>query len=155
MGQPPILRRVSQRRELSSIVSLVAQMGGRARLYARRFRGSIHGEQVIVALRHFRRRVGPRCVVWNRLSAHRAKPVQAFLAAPTVDYAVKWLPPYAPDLNPEERCNGAVKQKQLNAAPTSVDELHRVVRGLIRLARQPTVLHRFFQQAGLAVNQLL
>src|SRR5437762_5178190 len=46
VGQPPLLRRVSQRRELSSIVALVAPVGRPARLYARHFRGSIHGAQV-------------------------------------------------------------------------------------------------------------
>lgn len=132
-------------------------MGRPARLYARHFRGSIHGAQVIVALRHFRRRIGgPLFVLWDRLQAHRATPVQAFLATHPADFQFEWLPPYAPDLNPEELCNGAVKEALRNAAPASVDELHRVVRrGFIRLGRQPAVLHRFFQHAGLAVNQLL
>ncbi len=147
---------------MSSVVALVAPVGrrhdpgDRVRLYARHFRGSIHGEQVIAALRHFRRRVGcPLLVLWDRLQAHRAAPVRAFVAAHPHDYAIEWLPPYAPDLNPEELCNGAVKQALLNAAPASIDELHRVVRrGFLRLARQPAVLHHFFAHAGLAVNQL-
>ena len=146
---------MSKRRELSSIAALVAPVGGqRARLYARHFRGSIHGEQVIVALRHFRRQVGcPLLVLWDRLQAHRAAPVQAFIAAHRDDYAFEWLPSYAPDLNPEELCNGAVKQALLNATPASVDELYRVVRrGFLRLGRQPAVLHRFFEHAGLTVT---
>lgn len=156
-GRPPVLRRVSKRRELSSVVALVAPVGRPARLYARHFRGSIHGEQVIAALGHFRRQVGcPLLVVWDRLQAHRAAPVQAFLAAHPADYAVEWLPPYAPDLNPEELCNGAVKQALRNAAPASVDELHRVVRReFVRLGRQRDVLHRFFEHAGLSVTYFL
>jgi transposase len=145
---------VSKRRELSSVVGLVAPVGRPARLYARHFRGSIHGEQVIAALRHFRRRVGcPLVVVWDRLHAHRAKPVLAFLAAHPDDYRIEWLPPYAPDLNPEELCNGWVKQDMQNAAPGSVDELHRMARrSFIRLDRQPAVLQQFFQHVGLSVN---
>jgi transposase len=148
---------VSQRRELSSIVGLVAPVGrarDRARRYARHVRGSIHGAQVIAALRYFRRRIGrPFVVVWDRLNAHRATAVAAFVAAHPHDYALEWLPPYAPNLNPEELCNGAVKQELLNAAPGSVDEPHRVVRrGFIRLGRRPAVLHRFFQHTGLAVT---
>src|SRR5947209_7637131 len=46
-GQPPVLRRLSQRREASSLAALVAPLDGPARLYARHFRGSIQGEQVI------------------------------------------------------------------------------------------------------------
>src|SRR5437016_1912891 len=42
-GRPPVLKRVSQRREVSSVVALVAPLDGPARLYARHFCGSIHG----------------------------------------------------------------------------------------------------------------
>ncbi len=83
MGRPPVLRRMSKRREISSIVALVAPRGGRpARLYARHYSRSIHAEEVLDALRYFRRRIGvPLIVVWDRLSAHRARAVQDFLAA--------------------------------------------------------------------------
>lgn len=151
---------MSQRREVSSIAALVAPLGhcgarsDRARLYARHFRGSIHGEQVIVALRYFRRRVGrPLVVVWDRLNAHRAKPVLAFVAAHPGDYRLEWLPPYAPDLNPEELCNGAVKRDLLNAAPSSVNELHQLARGSFRrLGRHPDLLDGFFRHVGLHVT---
>ena len=148
---------MSQQREVSSVAALVAPLGGhadRARLYARHFRGSVHGEQVIVALRYFRRRLSqPLVVIWDRLHAHRAKPVQAFLAAHPEDYAIEWLPPYAPDLNPEELCNGAVKRDMLNAVPVSVDELHRAARrGFLCLGRQPAALHHFFRHVGLALK---
>jgi transposase len=145
---------------VSTIAALVAPLGGpgapdeRARLYARHFRGSIGWERVITALRYFRRRVGrPLVVVWDRLSAHRATPVLAFLATHPDDYRLEWLPSYAPDLNPEELCNGAVKRELQNAAPASVDELHRLARrGFLRLGRRPDVLRGFFDHVGLPVN---
>ncbi len=145
---------MSQRREVSTIAGLVAPLDGPARLYARHFRGAIHGEQVIVALRHFRRRVGrPLVVVWDRLNAHRATPVRAFVAAHPHDYHLEWLPTYAPDLNPEEQCNGAVKRAMQNAVPGSVDALHRLARtSFLRLGRRPDVLGHFFQHAGLSVK---
>jgi transposase len=134
----------------------VAPLDGPARLYARHVRGSIHGEQVIVALRDFRRRIGrPLLVIWDRLNAHRAKPVRAFLAAHRADYRVEWLPSYAPELNPEELCNGAVKRALLNALPSSVDALHQQARrGFARLGRRPAELHGFFRHAGLTVPPL-
>jgi transposase len=145
---------VSQRREVSSIAALVAPLEGPARLYARHFLGSIHGEEVITALRYFRRRIGrPLVIVWDRLHAHRAKPVQAFIARHAADYQTEWLPPYAPDLNPEELCNGAVKRALLNAQPGSVAELRRDARrGFIRLGHRTTELHRFFHHVGLSVT---
>jgi transposase len=135
---------------------LVAPLDGPARLYARHFRGSIHGEQVLLALRYFRRRIGrPLIVVWDRLHAHRAKPVQAFVATHAEEYHIEWLPPYAPELNPEELCNGAVKRELRNAAPASVDQLlHLARRGFIRLGRCPIVLENFFHHTGLRVTRI-
>jgi hypothetical protein len=73
-----VLRRLSKRREVSSIVAVTPD----GRLHARHFRGSISSRRVILALRHFRRKVGaPLLVVWDRLNAHRARRTAAFLAA--------------------------------------------------------------------------
>jgi len=154
VGHPPVLRRVSQRREVSSIVALVAPLGRPACLYARHFLGSIRGEQVIVALRYFRRRIGqPLVVVWDRLPAHKAGLVRDFVAAHAQDYRIEWLPSYAPELNPEELCNAAVKRELLNALPGSVAELRRQARrAFIRLGRRTAELHGFFHHAGLRVN---
>jgi transposase len=145
---------VSKRRELSSVVGLVAPLDAPARLYARHFPGTIRGEQVILALRYFRRRIGRALVVvWDRSNAHRATKVEAFVDAHAADYQLAWLPPYAPELNPEELCNGAVKQDLQNALPASVDELrHLVRRSFVRLGQRPSVLHGFFHHVGLTVK---
>jgi hypothetical protein len=126
---------VSQRREVSSIVALVAPLGGPARPYARHVRGTIHAEQVVAALRYFRRRI-----------------VLAFVAAHPDGYRLEWLPAYAPELNPEELRNGAVKRQTLDALPDSVDALHQQARrGFVRLGRRPAVLRGFFHHVGLAL----
>ena len=154
IGQPPVLKRLSQRREISSVVALVAPLDGPARLYARHFPGSIHGPQVIAALRSFRRHVArPLTVVWDGLHAHRAKTVQDFVAAQNREYQIEWLPPYAPELNPEELCNGTVKRDLQGALPGSVDELRRLVRrSFRRLGRRSDQLAAFFHHAGLDVT---
>jgi hypothetical protein len=145
---------LSGRREVSSIAALVAPLDGPARLYARHFEGSIHGEQVISALRYFRRRIGrPVIIVWDRLHAHRAQPVQDFVTTHRADFQLEWLPAYAPELNPEELCNGAVKRDMLNAVPGSVAELRQQARrSSRRLGRRPAELHHFFRHLGLPVT---
>jgi transposase len=98
-GLTPVLRRVSKRREVSSVVAVTPD----GRLYARHVRTSVSSETVISVLRSFRRQVGtPLLVVWDRLNAHRSKLTSAFIAAHSQDYAVAYLPAYAPELNPEE-----------------------------------------------------
>jgi transposase len=151
-GAPPVLRRVSKRREVSSIVAVTPD----GRLYARHFRGSISSEAVIVALRHFRRKVGaPLLVVWDRLNAHRARRTAAFLAAHPRDFAVAFLPAYAPDLNPEEPCNACAKRATENALPDSVADLHRLARREFRrLQHRPELIVGCFRHAGLPVTKL-
>lgn len=155
LGQTPLLRRISQRRVLSTIAAL--SLSGH--LFKRHFDHAVKGEDVVIALRHFQRqmlRVGVTrlIVVWDRLSAHRSRVVQAYLNEHP-EISIEWLPPYAPDLNPEEACHGNVKHYLRNATPETVEDIRRGVnRGFARLRRRPDLILGFFRHAGLAVNRL-
>ncbi len=151
-GQTPQLRRVSQRREVSSIVGITPE----GRLAARHFRGAINSTHVITALRYFRRRFGPRLlIVWDRLNAHRARATQRFLAAHQGQLVVAFLPAYAPELNPEELCNAWVKKDMQNTLPATADQLAGLARrSFRRLQRHPAMIVNFFHHAGLNVDQL-
>ena len=152
-GITPVLQRVSQRREVSSIVAITPD----GRLYARHVRTCVSSQTVIAALRSFRGTIGtPLLVVWDRLNAHRSQATTAFIAAHPQDYAAAYLPAYAPELNPEEQCNACVKRVMENALPGSVADLHRLVRReFSRLQRRPEMIVSFFRHAGLSVAGLL
>ena len=126
------------------------------RLYARHFRTSVSSKTVILALRYVRRTIGtPLLVVWDRLNAHRSRATLDFVSAHAQDYAVAYLPAYAPELNPEEQCNAVVKRAMENALPESVADLHRLARReFARLQRRPEMIVSFFQHAGLSVAGL-
>jgi transposase len=143
---------VSKRREVSSVVAVTPD----GRLYARHFHTSVSSSTVISALCYFRRQIGtPLLVVWDRLNAHRSQVTTAFVAAHSQDYAVAYLPAYAPELNPEEQCNAFVKRAMENALPGSVADLHRLARREFgRLQRRPEMIVRFFRHAGLSVAGL-
>jgi len=147
-----VLQRVSKRREVSSIVAITPD----GRLYARHFRTCISSSSVILALRHFHHQIGtPLLVVWDRLNAHRSRATAAFIAAHPQDYAVAYLPAYAPELNPEEQCNALVKRAMASALPGSVADLHRLARREFgRLKRRPEMIVSFFRHAGLSVTGL-
>jgi transposase len=151
-GATPVLRRLSKRREISSVVAVTPA----GRLYARHFRGSISSGAVVQALQHFRRKVGrPLLVVWDRLNAHRAHRTTAFLTAHPRDFAAAYLPAYAPDLNPEEPCNACVKRAMENALPHDTADLHRLARREFRrLQHSPDLIVGCFRHAGLSVTQL-
>jgi transposase len=150
-GQTPVLRRLSKRRELSTVIGLTLS----GKIYKRHFQQAVSGAEIVVALQHFQRHIpGPMIIIWERLNAHRATVVQEYLAQhPESD--VEWLPPYAPDLNPEEGCHGNVKQYLRNATPANITELRtQVDRGFARLRQRPDLILGFFRHAGLDVNQL-
>ena len=137
---------MSQRRVLSTVVALTTH----GRLLKRHFDHAVGGPDIIEALKHFRRHLpGPLIIIWDHLSAHQDRGVQAWIAADP-DLYVEWLPPYAPDLNPEEGCNDNLKSYLRNATPGSVAELRQQVdRGFARLRKRPDLLKSFFQHAGL------
>jgi transposase len=143
---------VSKRREVSSVVAITPD----GRLYARHFRTSVSSRTVILALRYFRQKIDtPLLVVWDRLNAHRSQATADFIAAHPQDYAVAYLPAYAPELNPEEQCNAFVKRAMENALPGSVADLHRLARReFARLQRRPELITSLFRHAGLSVAGL-
>ena len=118
IGQTPVLRRVSKRRELSTMVGLTLS----GRILKRNFKHAIKGPDAVVFLGHLRRHLQrPLLVVWDRLAAHRSKEVKKYRASHP-EISIEWLPPYAPDLNPEEGCHGNVKEHLLNSAPENEEE---------------------------------
>lgn len=157
IGHSPLLRRRDKRREVSSIVALVAPHRRQpARLYARHQEGSFDTQDVIHALLYFRRKVGrPLTIVWDGLNQHRSAQMRDFIARHPEDFHLERLPGYAPDLNPEEGCNGVVKADLRNATPDSVDELRAQARtSFMRLGHRHDTLAAFFHRAGLSLNGL-
>ena len=107
---------------------------------------------MIAALRYFRRRIGrPLVIIWDGLAAHRARPVQGFVAAHPTDYQIEWLPPYAPELNPVEYIWGYWKQHELpNFCPKDYFQLSTQARkALGRMRRRRTLVTAFWKQAEL------
>lgn len=140
---------MSKRRELSSLIAVTR----RGRLAACHVRGAVHAPDVIRTLKHCRRRFGPLLIIWDGLQAHRDKRVKAFIAAHRGDFAVHPLPPYAPELNPEEPVNALIKARTANALPATIEELREHARGAVRyVQRHPEIVRAFFRHVGLHVT---
>lgn len=109
---------------------------------------------VLAALLYFRRQLGaPLLIIWDRLNAHRTREVMQFIAAHARDYAVAYLPAYAPELNPEERANAWVKRRMANALLSSITALATLARTSFRqLQARPALIRHFFHHAGLYVK---
>ena len=125
------------------------------RIYKRHFDGSINKEKLLVGLEHIRRHIGkPFILIWDRSQTHRSNLVKAYLAEhPEIHQ--EYLPPYAPELNPEEYCHGNVKRRMKNGVYHSKPEIRKNMdRGFARLRKRPDILLSCFRHAGLGLTQL-
>lgn len=125
------------------------------KIFKKHFDKAINVEKLIVGLKHFRRWIeGPIILIWDRSPVHRARDVTAFLGQHP-EIHIEWLPPYAPELNPEEYCHGNVKAGLRNGVFHSKAEIRKNLdKGFARLRRRPDILLGCFQHAGLKINQL-
>jgi len=104
-------------------------------------------------LRHLHRHLGDRTLIliWDHLRVHRSRTVAAFLRTQRDWLTVRYLPPYAPDLNPVEYVWSALDGKDLaNTCPDALAGLDRRVRnGARRIRRHPNVLCGCLRASGL------
>jgi putative transposase len=150
-GQTPLLRtRTRHHRHLSGIGAISIsprrrRLGWYLNFYAD---SSIRQEQVIVFLRQLLRHLrGHIFVIWDRLNAHRGKQVRKFLGQHSRLH-VEFLPPYAPELNPNEYAWNHLKGHSLgNYCPSDVHELHRTVDNTVRTLKTRQALFQGFVQA--------
>lgn len=137
------------RRETSTAVALTLS----GKIYKRHFDGSVNAGKLLLSLDHFRRHIkGPLIIIWDRSPTHRAKIVKAYFES-YPDMHMEFLPPYAPELNPEEYCHGNVKRRMKNGIYLSKEEIRKNLdAGFARLRKRQDILRGCFQHAGLEVN---
>jgi transposase len=125
------------------------------KIYKRHFDGSINSEKFLVGLEHFRRQINkPFIIIWDRSKVHRSKLVKAYLEMHPEIHR-EYLPPYAPELNPEEYCHGNVKRRMKNGIYHSKSDIRKSLdMGFSRLRKRPDILLGFFGHAGLGLTQL-
>jgi transposase len=138
------------RRETSTAVGLTLS----GKIYKRHFDGSVNAEKLRIALDHFCRHIQkPMIIIWDRSPTHRAKLIKAYFEKHS-DLHMEYLPPYAPELNPEEYCHGNVKRRMQNGIYTSKVEIRKDLdASFSRLRKRQDILQACFHHAGLsAIN---
>lgn len=143
-----------QKRERISAISCVtvSPKTQRLNLYFTLLPHNAHGEDVVAFLGQVRRHVGKQTLFWDGSRIHRkSKVVQAYLAKHP-EIVAEDLPPYAPELNPDEQVWGWSKYGRLaNLAAYDTDQLaEHVVDELTHLQKQPRLLASFLKKSKLA-----
>lgn len=147
-GQTPVLRAPLTHDHLSAISAITPD----GRLFTRVQDEAFRGPAIVAFLRQLLRQIrGTLLVVWDGAPIHRAKVVKAFLAAgAAARLQLAQLPPYAPELNPDEGVWNHLKRSELkNRCCQDVDELRwELGLAIRRLRRRPLVLAACFRHCG-------
>jgi transposase len=156
-GQTPILSSWDRRDRMSAISAItVSPTNGRVNLYfdVLADNANVTAADVVDFLRQLRSRLrGPLTIVWDGSNTHsRSTAVRAFLADhPGV--VAETLPPYAPELNPDELVWGWSKHGRLaNLAAADTGWLRdHVIGELVDLKGRPQLLRSFIRRTGLSL----
>jgi transposase len=122
------------------------------KFYFRLYPGAIKKEQVRDFLQALVRHLpAPLLLLWDRLSAHRSRLVQDYIASLDGWIEPHYLPSYAPELNPVEFIWAYWKQHALpNVCPKDYYQLSQAaLRTLRRMRRRPRLITAFWHQASL------
>jgi transposase len=150
-GQRPALRCVASHDH----VSMMSGITPHGQLYTLTRDYPLTSWESILFLCHLRRRVGTNLLaIWDGSPIHRSAEVKAFLAQGGAQFVwLEQLPPYAPDLNPDERVWQHLKHVELRNLCCD-DLLHlssEVKLAVNRLRRHPPLIQSFFEGAGLVL----
>jgi transposase len=143
-GQTPVLAVVSRRKAVSFLSSITNQ--GLVRFMV--LDGPLDAPTLIRFMRRLIRSTERKVfLILDNLNVHKAAKVRAWVAAHVDAITVFYLPPYAPELNPDEYLNGDLKLAVAARVPARTKpELTQAARSHLRLLqRRPARVRRFFQ----------
>ena len=148
-GETPILK-VFQTRDHLSVMSGVTPQGW---LFTMTRDEALKGLDSVRFLNHLLSQTERKLlVIWDGSPIHRNIEVRNFLSnGAAKQIHLERLPPYAPDLNPDEGTWQHLKRVELrNICCFDLDHLHQQLNlAILRLRRKPYLIQSFFARAGL------
>jgi len=143
-GKTPIVRVTGQRFSLN-MISAVSPKGALRFMVVKGGVGAMVFLTFLKRLLHGRRR--PVYLIVDGHPAHKAKIVKNFVASTQGKLKLFFLPPYSPELNPDELVWNDVKNNGVGRSIISKPrDLHRTVVGRLRfLQKSPERIRSFFQ----------
>lgn len=154
-GRTPILRHRCSWKRVHAIANIVCLPNGRYTLNLHWQEAAINEVAIIEHLDRLHEEIpGPIVLLWDGLPSHRSKLVKQYLADNAHWLTVVRFPPYAPDLNPVEYFNSAVKGKDLpNYAPDTTLEIEQQLKAAqARIGSDQVLIRGFLRASGLYQN---
>jgi transposase len=142
-GQTPVVRTTGQR----SSVNMISAVSARGALRFMLVRGKVNGVVFVEFLKRLMHNaVRPVFLILDGGSYHRSRPVRAYVASLGGQLRLFFLPPYSPELNPDEQVWNYVKHHGVaKAALRSGKELRKFVLARLQsLQKLPWTIRMFF-----------
>jgi transposase len=143
-GQTPVVARTAKRHTTSMISTVTNRGTTRFMLYD----GALNVALFLTFLKRLIRDATRKIfLIVDNLKVHHGQKVQTWVAANHPKIELFFLPPYAPEHNPDELLNSAVKRRLAQRPPpTRRDELTASLRTHMRqLQRTPATIRTFFR----------
>ncbi len=142
-GQTPVVRTSGQRQSLN----VISAVNARGEFWAVSYPGKLNAEAFVAFLQNFLdSQRGKVFLVVDGHPAHKAKIVKAYLKSLQGRLELHFLPPYAPDLNPDEFVWSYMKSNGVSKKPLKQNEslTKRVEEDLNKIKRDPGLVRSFF-----------
>jgi transposase len=148
-GQTPIVQSSGQRQSIN-VISAVHASGA---FWAATYAGKLNAESFVCFLRDFMKsRRTKTILVVDGHPAHRANMVKEYIAQTQGRLELCFLPPYAPDLNPDEFVWNYMKTIGVSKKPLKKNESlrQRVEQDLVTISDNKILVASFFLAASVA-----
>ena len=142
-GQTPVVRATGQRRS----VNMISAVSARGHIRFMLAKGRVNGAVFTEFLRRLMHNApGPIFLILDGVSFHRSQPVQQYVESLGGRLRLFFLPPYSPELNPDEQVWNYVKHHGVaKAALRTGQELKNFVLARLRsLQKLPETVRMFF-----------
>jgi len=130
-------------------INMISAISNQGKLRFMFYKGSMNAKLIIEFMsRLLKRATRKTFLILDNLSSHHAKIVREWLAKRKDKIEVFFLPPYAPQYNPDEYLNGNLKREMAKEKYSeTVDELETKARNIMRKIQKDTKhVASFFQK---------
>ena len=148
VGETPILR-CELTRDHFSVISAISPEG---KLWLKMQENAFNNDSVVAFLMEMLEQIsGDLLIIWDGAPIHRSNTIKAFLAEGAAKRIwLERLPPYAPELNPDEGIWHYLKHVELrNVCCRSMADLrHTLDTASARMRQKPEIIRACFEQVG-------
>ena len=144
-GRTPVVRGTGQRFNCNMISAITNRGTLRFMVFRNRFDAAVF----LMFLKRLLRQIDHQVfLIVDRHPAHRAKKVRAWVATHSEQIELFHLPPYSPELNPDEMLNQDVKSNAVRRRrPRTQKQMLQNVRGHLRARqRKPELVKKYFEE---------